>query len=198
MNVFIVYAHPSDDSFTRHVRDSFIKGLKAAGHSYILSDLYKMNFNSDMSEAEYLRESNYREELPLLDDIIAEQNKINSSDAIVFIYPVFWTEAPAKLVGWFDRVWTYGFAYGNRRMKQLEKGLVICVAGHSIQHLKEYGHYDSMKTVMLGDRMFDRVKEKEFIVLDSTTKFDMDKRLANWDKHLNTAFETGRTLFCIR
>ena len=194
MNVFIVYAHPSEDSFTRHVRDSFIKGLKAVGHSYVLSDLYKMGFNSDMSEAEYLRESNYREELPLPDDIIAEQNKVNSSDAIVFIYPVFWTEAPAKLVGWFNRVWTYGFAYGNRRMKQLEKGLIICIAGHSMQHLKEYGHYDSMKTVMLGDRMFDRVKEKEFIVLDSTTKFDMEKRLANWDKHLNTAFEAGRTL----
>jgi len=194
LNVFIVYAHPSEDSFTRHVRDSFIKGLKAVGHSYVLSDLYKMGFNSDMSEAEYLRESNYREELPLPDDIIAEQNKVNSSDAIVFIYPVFWTEAPAKLVGWFNRVWTYGFAYGNRRMKQLEKGLIICIAGHSMQHLKEYGHYDSMKTVMLGDRMFDRVKEKEFIVLDSTTKFDMEKRLANWDKHLNTAFEAGRTL----
>jgi hypothetical protein len=47
---------------------------------------------------------------------------------------------------------------------------------------------------MLGDRLFDRVKEKEFIVLDSTTKFDMEKRLANWDKHLKTAFEAGRTL----
>ena len=194
MKVLIVYAHPSDDSLTRHVKDSFISGLEAAGHSYVLSDLYQMGFCSDMSEAEYLRESNYREELPVPDDVILEQKKINDSDAIVFIYPVFWTEAPAKLVGWFDRVWTYGFAYGNRRMKQLEKGLVICIAGHSLQNLKEYGHYDSMKTVMLGDRLFDRVKEKDFIVLDSTTKFDMEKRIENWDKHLKTAFEAGRTL----
>ena len=194
MKVLIVYAHPSDDSLTRHVKDSFISGLEAAGHSYVLSDLYQMGFCSDMSEAEYLRESNYREELPVPDDIVLEQKKINDSDSIVFIYPVFWTEAPAKLVGWFDRVWTYGFAYGNRRMKQLEKGLVICIAGHSLQNLKEYGHYDSMKTVMLGDRLFDRVKEKDFIVLDSTTKFDMEKRIENWDKHLKTAFEAGRTL----
>ena len=99
MNVFIVYAHPSEDSFTRHVRDEFIMGLEAAGHSYVLSDLYKMGFQTDMSEAEYLREANFRLETPLPDDVIAEQDKINSCDAIVFIYPVFWTEAPAKLVG---------------------------------------------------------------------------------------------------
>jgi hypothetical protein len=51
-----------------------------------------------------------------------------------------------------------------------------------------------MKTVMLGDRLFDRVKEKDFIVLDSTAKFDMEKRAANWDRHLKTAFEAGCTL----
>lgn len=194
MNVFIVYAHPSEDSFTRHVRDSFIKGLDSAGHIYILSDLYKMGFNAEMSEPEYFREANYREELPLSGDVIIEQEKINSSDAIVFIYPVFWTEAPAKLVGWFDRVWTYGFAYGNRSMKKLDKGLVICVTGHSLNNLKEYKHYDSMKTVMLGDRLFDRVKNKKMIVLDSMTKANIEKRKANWDKHLNTAFEAGLTL----
>jgi len=194
MNVFIVYAHPSEDSFTSHVRDRFIKGLEAAGHSYVLSDLYKMGFNTDMSEAEYLRESNFREDLPLTVDVLAEHEKINSCDAIVFIYPVFWTEAPAKLVGWFDRVWTYGFAYGDRKMKELEKGLVICVAGHSKEKLKEYRHDEAMKTVMLGDRLHDRVKDKDFIVLDSTTKFDMEARNANWNSHLETAFEAGRTL----
>ena len=194
MKVFIVYAHPSEDSFTRHARDSFIKGLEAAGHSYVLSDLYRMRFRTDMSEAEYLREANFKEEAPLPEDVAAEQNKINSCDAMVFIYPVFWTEAPAKLVGWFDRVWTFGFAYGDRSMKQLEKALILCIAGHSLQRLKEYGHYDAMKTVMLGDRMFDRVKSKDFIVLDSMSKKDMEARNANWDRNLETAFEAGRRL----
>lgn len=194
MKVFIIYAHPSEDSLTRNARDSFIKGLEDAGHSYILSDLYEMGFNSDISETEYLRESNYRSDLPVPADVTKEHEKINSSDAIVFIYPVFWTEAPAKLVGWFDRVWTYGFAYGDRKMKKLEKGLIICITGHSLQHLKEYGHYDSMRTVMLGDRMFDRVKSKDMIILDSAAKFNEGLREANWDKHLKTAYEAGRTL----
>lgn len=196
MKVFIVYAHPSEDSFTRFARESFIKGLETAGHTYVLSDLYKMGFQTDMSETEYLREANYSLETPLPDDVIVEQDKINSCDAIVFIYPVFWTEAPAKLVGWFDRVWTFGFAYDdeNRGMKQLEKALVICIAGHGLYHLKEYGHYDAMKTVMLGDRIFNRAKTKDFIVLDAMSKYAIEAREANWDKNLKTAFEAGRTL----
>ena len=64
MKVFIVYAHPSEDSFSRFVRESLINGLEAAGHTYVLSDLYKMGFQTDMSEAEYLRKSNYNLETP--------------------------------------------------------------------------------------------------------------------------------------
>jgi NAD(P)H dehydrogenase (quinone) len=205
MKVFIVYAHPGEDSFTRHVRDRFIAGLESAGHSYILSDLYKMNFRTDMNEAEYFREARYRRDLPVPPDVRAEQEKINAGDAIVFIYPVFWSDAPAKLTGWFDRVWTYGFAYGNsgasgpqaggppeipRTMKQLEKGLVLCVAGNSMEYFAETGLLEAMKKVMLQDRLFDRVKRKEMIVLDGTSR-EMESRQANWDKHLATAFEAG-------
>ena len=114
MKVFIVYCHPSEDSFTRCVRDAFIRGLEDAGHEYILSDLYQMDFRTDMTEQEYLRDAYYRNTPDPAGDVLAEQAKINASDAIVFIYPVFWSEAPAKLVGWFDRVWSYGFAYGKR------------------------------------------------------------------------------------
>ncbi len=194
MHVFIVYAHPSEDSFTRYVRDEFINGLKTGNHTYEISDLYKMNFKTDMSESEYLREANYNEELPLNEDVICEQKKINRSDVIVFIYPVFWTEAPAKIVGWFDRVWTYGFAYGNRKMKKLNKAIVLCVAGHTLEHLKEYGHYDSMKNVMLGDRIFDRARNKKMIILDGTAKFNSELRQSNWNKHLKVAFKTGKNL----
>jgi len=171
MHVFIVYAHPSEDSFTREIRDSFIAGLESAGHSYVISDLYKMNFKTDMSEDEYLREAYYQRELPLPTDVIAEHEKINSSDAIAFIFPLFWSDAPAKLVGWFDRVWTFGFAYGeNRAMKQLEKGLVIVSAGNTIDYFYETGIYGALEKVMLYDRLFDRVKAKELLILDATSR----------------------------
>ena len=195
MKVFIVYCHPSSDSLTREVKDSFIAGLESAGHSYILSDLYGMNFVTDMSEAEYLREANYRRELPVPEDVRAEHEKINTADAIVFIYPVFWTDAPAKLAGWFDRVWTFGFAYGeNRGMKQLEKGLVLCVAGNTMEYFEQTGLGDAMKKVTLNDRLFDRVKFKEMIIFDATSR-ELKERELYRSKHLKRAFLAGAGLF---
>jgi NAD(P)H dehydrogenase (quinone) len=104
LKIFIIYCHPSENSFTYKVLNTFISAIKQAGHTYELSDLYKMDFTTDISEAEYVREAFYRDDLPLADDVKNEQYKVNRSEALVFIYPVFWTEAPAKLVGWFNRV----------------------------------------------------------------------------------------------
>jgi NAD(P)H dehydrogenase (quinone) len=191
LNVFIVYCHPSEESLTREVRDSFIKGLESAGHTYLLSDLYKMNFNACMSEGEYLREAFYRRDLPIPPDVEAEHEKINACDGIAFIYPVFWTSTPAKLTGWFDRVWTYGFAYGeNRSMKQMEKGLALCVAGNTLEYFEQTGLGDAMKKVMLQDRLFDRVRSKEFIILDAASR-ELPKRELNREKHLQRAFDAG-------
>ena len=196
MKAFIVYCHPSEDSFTRHVRDAFIKGITDGGNEYILSDLYAMDFRTDMSEKEYLRDAYYRNTPDLADDVLAEQAKINVSDAIVFIYPVFWSEAPAKLVGWFDRVWSYGFAYGEKTMKTLEKGLILCSAGNPVSRLEQFGILDSMKKIMLGDRLFGRVKQAEFVVFDNTSR-ENELREKNRDRNLEMAYEKGRTLFIL-
>ena len=189
MKVFVVYCHPSDDSFTKHMCDAFIKGIVDSGNEYILSDLYRMNFDPTMTEQEYLRDAYYRNTPDVADDVLVEQEKINSADAIAFIYPVFWTEAPAKLVGWFDRVWSYGFAYGEKTMKMLDKA--------TIDRLEQFGLLDSMKKVMLGDRLFGRAREMEFIVYDNTSR-ENELREKNWDINLRKAYEKGYSFFAQR
>ena len=57
MKVLVVYCHPSKNSFTHTIKESFIRGLEDAGHSYEVSDLYAQGFNPVMSESEYIRES---------------------------------------------------------------------------------------------------------------------------------------------
>ncbi len=194
MKALIVYCHPSENSFTRHVRDAVIRGIEDSGNETVVSDLYKMNFRTDISEAEYLRDAFYRNTPDLAEDVLVEQRKINASDAVVFVYPVFWSEAPAKLVGWFDRVWSYGFAYGEKTMKTLDKGLILCSAGNPLERLEQIGILDSMKKVMLGDRLFGRVRQAEFVVLDNTSR-ENELHDRNWDRHLKTAYEKGRNLF---
>lgn len=192
MKVLIVYCHPSKTSFTYRVYESFLKGLQDAGHEIAVSDLYEMDFKTDLSEEEYLRETYYRAELPVAEDVRMEQEKIQASNAIVFIYPVFWTEAPAKLVGWFDRVWTTGFAYSpNPTMKTLDKALCIACAGKSLESLEEVGEIRAMETVMLGDRIRDRAKEKEMVIFDKITHWDEDLREKTEPVHLQKAYELG-------
>ena len=194
MKVFIVYCHPSEDSFTRNIRDAFIKGITDSGNEYIISDLYKMDFKADITEQQYLRDANYENTPFTEEDVLAEHEKINSSDAIAFIYPVFWTEAPAKLVGWFDRVWTYGFAYGDKKMKMMEKAMILCSAGNPIERLEQFGLLASMKKVMFGDRLFNRAKQMEFVVFDGTSR-EKETREGNWEQNTKKAYEKGKNFF---
>jgi NAD(P)H dehydrogenase (quinone) len=76
-------------------------------------------------------------------------------------------------------------------MKRLDKGLVLCVAGHSLENLTGYSHLESMKTVMLGDRLHDRVKQKEFIVLDGMARQDIASRERNRYRNLETSYHAG-------
>ena len=115
-------------------------------------------------------------------------------DILTFIYPVFWTEAPAKLVGWFQRVWTYGFAYGNHAaMKQLDKALFLVTMGGDLNELVRQEQLEAMKTVMLEDRINERAKEKEMIVFDRMSR-DYPNREANFERFLKMAYQIGNNL----
>lgn len=196
-NVLIVYCHPSRNSFTNVVKDSFVKGLKEAGHSYQISDLYAEKFNPVMTEDEYLREGFYHLEAPVAEDVLAEQEKINASDVIVFIYPDFWTASPAMLEGWFQRVWTYGFAYGDYpTMKVLEKAIFLITMGGSLTDEVRRSQLEAMTTVMVGDRIKNRAESCEVIAFDQMTRGygndkDRDERI---EKFSIKAFELAKAL----
>ncbi len=196
MNVLIVYCHPSSNSFTYKVKEAFAKGVTDAGHSVVISDLYAMRFNAVFSENEYLREAFYDEKKETPHDVLLEQDKINSADVIAFIYPNFWTEAPALLVGWFQRVWTYGFAYGEKSMKTLEKALFLVTMGGSMKDEIRIRQVEAMKTIMIGDRMNNRAKTCEMIVFDEMTRgYGNDvRRSANEERFVRQAYELGNTI----
>lgn len=196
-NVLIVYCHPSRNSFTEVVKDSFVRGLEEAGHNYQISDLYAEKFNPVMTEDEYLREGFYQLEAPIAEDVIAEQEKINASDVIVFIYPDFWTASPAMLEGWFQRVWTYGFAYGDHpTMKVLEKAIFLITMGGSLTDEVRRSQLEAMKTVMVGDRIRNRAKACEVIAFDQMTRgYGNDKnRDERIEKFSVKAFELAKAL----
>lgn len=45
-------------------------------------------------------------------DVLEQQRRVSAADALVFIAPVWFVGFPAILKGWFERVFTLGFAFG--------------------------------------------------------------------------------------
>jgi len=196
MHVYLIFAHPSQRSFSRQVLDAFVEGLEEAGHSYEIADLYAMGFQAEMDEAEYLRETSGNPGLPVPLDVEHEQAKINRAQGLVFIYPLWWSDCPAKLKGWFDRVLTCGYAYfydesGARGTRMsIEKALVLCSAGHTVEHLEETGVTGAMRRIMLQDRLLGvGVRQARLEILGGMMPLDDTHR----DQNLRKAHELGRT-----
>ncbi|SER53925.1 NAD(P)H dehydrogenase (quinone) [Propionibacterium cyclohexanicum] len=194
MDVHIVYAHPSVHSFSHALLEAFVAGLDAAGHRHTVSDLYAMGFNPVMSADEYERESGGGKGISVADDVRAEQAKLDAADVWCFIYPVWWTDCPAILKGWFDRVWTAGWAYHPGTLVKARSALVMCTAGNTEAWLDETGRGPAMRTVMLADRIFDRAAVSSFHVFGGAVRRDAEGWAGRAKEDLERALRLGREL----
>ncbi|MDI6097013.1 NAD(P)H-dependent oxidoreductase [Actinoplanes sp. NEAU-A12] len=186
-SVHVVYAHPSPEGFTREVLDAFLGGLT----SYTLTDLYATGFEAAMSPAEYSRPAAG----PVPGDVAAEQTRLDAADVWAFIYPVWWADCPAILKGWFDRVWTAGWAYKPMRLRVARRAIVLCTAGYPVADLEASGVHRAMRTTMLTDRIGARAESSDFVVLGGAVLRDADP--AGWAAlkatHLRRATELARS-----
>ena len=131
--------------------------------SYTITDLYGSNFNSDITEEEYLRENN-NIPCPLAEDVLLEQERINNADVLTFIFPLFWMDAPSKLVGYFARVFTKGFKYDyddgkSASMKTMVHTNFLISAGSSYDDLEKDGKINALETIFIKDKLAGKTKK---------------------------------------
>ena len=125
--IFIVYGHYDENSFNAAIRDTFIKSVEKNGHSVDLIDLYKEKFDPVFSG-----------EKPD-EKVLDHRKRIEGSEAIVIIAPIWNFRMPAIVEGWIDKVlappWAfkfkklfgnYGYPIGNLKGK---KAVVFCTYG---------------------------------------------------------------------
>ena len=125
--VFLIYGHYNDSSFNAAIRDTFIQTAKENGHEVDCGALYKEKFDpvffGQKPDAE----------------VLDHRNRIEKSDVIVLIAPIWNFRMPAILEGWIDKVlappWAfkfkkifgnYGYPVGNLKGK---KAIVFCTYG---------------------------------------------------------------------
>jgi glutathione-regulated potassium-efflux system ancillary protein KefF len=46
-------------------------------------------------------------------EVAAEQSALSRADLVIWMHPVFWYSVPGLMKQWFDKVLTYGWAYGD-------------------------------------------------------------------------------------
>ena len=125
--IFIVYSHYDEKSFNNAIKDTFIKKAKEEGHTIDLVDLYKEKFDPVFFGQ------------PPDAEVLDHRNRIEKSDVIVLIAPIWNFRMPAILEGWIDKVlappWAftfkrlmgnYGYPLGNLKNK---KAIIFCTYG---------------------------------------------------------------------
>lgn len=151
MKALIVFSHPNPDSFNGAVLKTTQDSLTKSGHEVRVKDLYKSGWNPLLT-ADDLGKL-YSDSVP--EDIAAEQADVSWADMVVFIYPIWWFERPAILKGWFDRVFSHGFAYRMTEDGMIEgllkgkKAVVITTSGANEDNMRQNGVLDAINTCML-------------------------------------------------
>lgn len=108
MKVLVVSAHPVPGSFTNHLRDRAVAALRRHGHDVQVTDLYVEQFEARLSRAEH---GAHRDDPAGKQDVAPYAEQLRWAEALVLVYPTWWSGPPAILKGWIDRVWIDGVAY---------------------------------------------------------------------------------------
>ena len=109
MRALVVVAHPSTDSFCHALADRAVAGLRAAGHDVTVLDLYAEGFRVAMSPDE---RAAYHGDEPILDPMVRlHADAVLVAEALVFVYPTWWSGLPAILKGWLERVLVPGVGF---------------------------------------------------------------------------------------
>lgn len=131
MRVLVVHAHPVPDSFNKALAHLACETLGSCGHAVRLLDLYDMNFDPVMRQAE---RQGYHDQgsniVPVKDQLV----HLAWCSGLVFVYPTWWYSQPAILKGWLDRVLVPHVAFampeGNKPVQPLMQH-IGCLGGIS-------------------------------------------------------------------
>jgi NAD(P)H dehydrogenase (quinone) len=105
MKISLILAHPNPVSFNHAIAHVAADTLRANGHSVGFHDLYAERFDPVMTVDELARDAR----LPA--PIEQHCREVEQADGIVVVHPNWWSQPPAMLRGWTDRVLRAGRAY---------------------------------------------------------------------------------------
>lgn len=195
MKILVVVAHPRTDSLTSNMTKRFTEGLTEAGHEYEIADLYAEGFNPVLYSQDEPDWNNPNKAYS--DEVLREMDRIRASDALVFIFPIWWYSMPAIMKGYFDRVWNYGFAYGPAKLPVQKIRWIALVGETQAQFEKRGYHLMVQQHLNVGLAGYTGVQDSSVHFMYNTLgKFDeslQEKNNVHFANLLNEAYQVGHT-----
>ena len=150
MHALIVVAHPVSRSFSHQVAAQVAQGVSHEGaHTAEIADLAAEGFDPRFTDRDLAVHGT--QALPPA-DVAAEQDRIDRSDALVLVYPVYWWSFPGLLKGWIDRVFAIGWAYDEGPDAKVVKRLqhlpihLVAIGGADLRTYARHGYFGAMRT----------------------------------------------------
>jgi putative NADPH-quinone reductase len=126
MRVLVVTAHPREDSFNHAVSEAVERGFRKAGHDVTTLDLYALDFAAAMSADELRAYQGWEPggAPPVLDPVVAAHAElVGRAGVLVFVYPTWWSQPPAVLKGWLERVLVPGVSFTFDAAGKVQPGM---------------------------------------------------------------------------
>lgn len=135
----IIYAHPYEGSFNHAILQQVQSILADKQESIHLIDLYQDNFNPVYRTEELALFNQGRALDPLVLDY---QEVLRDTSRLIFIFPIWWADAPAIVKGFLDKVFLKTLAYDESktglvgRLTNIHEAVVISTSTAPTWYLK--------------------------------------------------------------
>lgn len=149
--VLIVFAHQEPQSFNFAVRNRLFQTLLMKGHEVRMSNIVQMNMIQSIDRTDFTQlydptyfhpqkeqsEANKKGRTTFEKALRLEHDKVEWANIILFVFPYYVMYMPSIMKSWMERVFSWGFAYGDGRNLTGRKAMLIYSTGAGKQYLEK-------------------------------------------------------------
>ncbi len=177
MRTLVIVAHPNPESFTHAIAQAATAALAHAGHEVDVLDLCADGFRAAMSAEE---RHAYHGDDPVLDpQVRAHIAAVQRAEALVFVYPTWWSSLPAVLKGWLERVMVPGVGFVFDDQGRVRPGLtnvrrIIGISSYGsprayVKVVNDNGRRTITRALRVSTGLRTRAKWLPFYAIDTST-----------------------------
>ena len=200
MNIVVVLGHPSADSYCAAIFERIILALESQStHNVTAIRLADEKFATAMSTAERVA---YENTTPLINDEAKRHAEVLlQAEALIFVYPTWWSGLPAQLKGWLERVFVLGVAFRFNKNSKIRPNLqnvrhIIGVSTYGspwryVKLVNDNGRRTLTRAIRMSTGLRTRTMWCGIYALDTCTQQQREKFIANTTQKIVKRLESS-------